>query len=190
MNPEARSSFLQEKCIAMEAKGKVKEHCDLCDKSFSCMSSYHKHVKTFHADNEDLRQSIEKKISAHNTSNVVLQCPLCNEERNGKAIFRHFKEIHGQDSRYEILLLELQKNHKKQSLIHEKIRYQMEQVGKTAECKFCGREFPQRWARNRHQRKCAQNPNPLKLHHCTICNKAYTTKEKLEQHKKGTAPTY
>lgn len=185
MSEEERQGFLEEKS-AKRKENKSSEFCGLCNKYFSTLSVHTTHVRTMHPNNTQMLLDLEKKRSAYNTSTIVMQCPLCTEQRNGKAIFRHFKDLHGKHSDYVAMQKELTDKYKEQHLAHERNRYRDKLLSRTANCKFCEKEFPHRWARARHQSKCPANPNPTKLHHCSICMRSYTTREKLDAHIKVT----
>lgn len=182
MSPQEMDVFLRKRSEVKSSKENPGEYCQQCQKPFTSLSTYAAHVRAMHPKDDELKLDLEKKRSASNTSSIVMSCPLCPEVRNGKAIFRHFKDIHSKDSNYTSLLNNLRESHKAKFLASERNRYR-KLVNLSAKCKFCHQEFEHRWARTRHQRKCSQNPNPPKLYHCTRCARIYFSESRFEKHK-------
>ena len=179
-----KEAFLIEKLNKRKEKRSKSQLCSVCNKTFSSLASYAVHVKAMHRDNEEVLLEMEKRRSASNTSQLTMTCPLCPEVRNGKAIFRHFRDLHCKHADFDKLMGELQDYYKQSFLKFERDKYRKVLLKQSAKCKFCQKEFEHRWARSRHQRKCPQNPQPTRFLHCSVCTRSFSCESQLSEHKK------
>ena len=182
---------LQETSGALDESKRKPYECHLCDKSFQRQQNLSQHLRShdgarsWRCDKCDktfqMKYSLDRHIiSAHRNNTAELQCAKCRKQFKTKSEFNRHLSAHAMENPHECS--ECGKSFSTNSALLNHARLHVNDGDNSLRCSYCSKPFKDNDSLREHELTHYDE----RSHQCAVCDEAFVTKYKLQQHQQET----
>ena len=182
---------LQETSSGSDESKRKPYECHLCDKSFQRQQNLSQHFRTHDGARSwrckkcdktfQMKYSLDRHIiSAHRNNTAELQCAKCRKQFKTKSEFNRHLSAHAMENPHECN--ECGKSFSTNSALLNHARLHANDGDTSLRCSYCSKPFKDKDSLRDHE-LTHYDERP---HQCAVCDEAFVTKYKLQQHQQET----